>query len=354
MKVEIKGRCWDRKGKVSGQRPATPSKSKAAVTKVVWSVWLWDKVGRQLRLNVLNTPLPFNSPLMIPWQNKVTSLSKVPSFHSLTIDAKICSWGKGAYRFWDVWDVGSGVATLPWLLTQRTFQLPLRSPCPTPLSTQEEISESCVPGFVLALTHLPSSPWMWLFTTVSWPHDTLMTCFHNPKKILKTTYRFKAKFCMVFVYSPIRSKQSCLWIISCKETEWHVIDTDTNRYIMKWKCYHSVVSDSLQPHGLQYARLLCPWNSPGKNTRVSCCSLLQEIFPIQGSNPCLLHFWQILSCLSQQGSPRYTIHIKKLALLTTLSPDHPFLCSGLSSSISLGNVSSRPPVQLLLLGMSRT
>ena len=31
---------------------------------------------------------------------------------------------------------------------------------------------------------------------------------------------------------------------------------------------HSVVSDSLRPHGLQPARLLCPWNSPGKNTRV--------------------------------------------------------------------------------------
>ena len=31
----------------------------------------------------------------------------------------------------------------------------------------------------------------------------------------------------------------------------------------------SVVSDYLQPHGLQISRLLCPWNSPGKNTRVA-------------------------------------------------------------------------------------
>ena len=30
----------------------------------------------------------------------------------------------------------------------------------------------------------------------------------------------------------------------------------------------SVMSDSLQPHGLQPARLLCPWNSPDKNTGV--------------------------------------------------------------------------------------
>ena len=52
---------------------------------------------------------------------------------------------------------------------------------------------------------------------------------------------------------------------------------------------HSVLSDSLQPHGLQPTRLLCLWNSPGKNTGVSCCFLLQGIFPTQGSNPGLLH-----------------------------------------------------------------
>ena len=32
----------------------------------------------------------------------------------------------------------------------------------------------------------------------------------------------------------------------------------------------SVVSDSLWPHGLQSTRLLCPWNSPGKNTGAGC------------------------------------------------------------------------------------
>ena len=38
------------------------------------------------------------------------------------------------------------------------------------------------------------------------------------------------------------------------------------------------MSDSLQPHGLP-TRLLCPRNSPGKNTGVGCHSLLQGIFP---------------------------------------------------------------------------
>ena len=61
----------------------------------------------------------------------------------------------------------------------------------------------------------------------------------------------------------------------------------------------SVVSDSLRPHGLY-----SPWNSPGQNTGVSNLSLLQGVFPTQGSNPGLLHYGWILYHLSHQESPR--------------------------------------------------
>ena len=61
----------------------------------------------------------------------------------------------------------------------------------------------------------------------------------------------------------------------------------------------SVVSDSLQPH-----RLHGPWNSPGQNTGVGSLSLLQGIFPTQGSNPGLPHCGRILYPVSHQGSPR--------------------------------------------------
>ena len=44
----------------------------------------------------------------------------------------------------------------------------------------------------------------------------------------------------------------------------------------------SVVSDSLQPRGLKPARLLCPWDFPGKNIGVGCHFLLQGIFLTQG------------------------------------------------------------------------
>ena len=93
--------------------------------------------------------------------------------------------------------------------------------------------------------------------------------------------------------------------------------------------------DSVQPHRRQPTRLLCPWDSPGKNTGVGChfllqcmkvksesedaqseppgkpmntgvgsLSLLQGIFPTQKSNQGLLHCRRILSQLSSQGSPK--------------------------------------------------
>ena len=61
----------------------------------------------------------------------------------------------------------------------------------------------------------------------------------------------------------------------------------------------SVLSDSLQPHGLYI-----PWNSPGQNTEVGSLSLPQGILLTQGSNPGLWHCRRILYQLSYKGSPR--------------------------------------------------
>ena len=58
------------------------------------------------------------------------------------------------------------------------------------------------------------------------------------------------------------------------------------------------MSNSLQPHGL-----CSPWNSPGQNTGAGGPhSLLQGIFPTQGSNPGLPHCRRILYQLSHHGS----------------------------------------------------
>ena len=65
----------------------------------------------------------------------------------------------------------------------------------------------------------------------------------------------------------------------------------------------SVMSASLQPHGLQPARLLCPWDFPGKNPGLGGCAIFQGIFSIQGSNP-HLHWQADCLLLSYLGSPR--------------------------------------------------
>ena len=59
---------------------------------------------------------------------------------------------------------------------------------------------------------------------------------------------------------------------------------------------HSVVSDSLQPHGLYCTKLLYPWDFPGKNTGLGCQFCLQGIFPTQELNLYLLYllYWQVL------------------------------------------------------------
>ena len=49
--------------------------------------------------------------------------------------------------------------------------------------------------------------------------------------------------------------------------------------------------------------LYSPWNSPGQNTGAGSLSLLQGIFPTQGSNPDLPHCRQILCQLSHKGNP---------------------------------------------------
>ena len=55
--------------------------------------------------------------------------------------------------------------------------------------------------------------------------------------------------------------------------------------------------------GLEPTRLLCPWDSPAKNTGVGCHFLLRGTFPDQRLHPHLLH-WQAGSLLlSRQGNP---------------------------------------------------
>ena len=80
---------------------------------------------------------------------------------------------------------------------------------------------------------------------------------------------------------------------------------------------------TLRPHGLQPARLLCPWHSPGKNTGVGCHFLPQGIFPTQGSNWHLLHCRRILyhwATREARWKSRYLYKPMNFPILT-LQPD---------------------------------
>ena len=72
-----------------------------------------------------------------------------------------------------------------------------------------------------------------------------------------------------------------------------------------------IMPNSLWPHELHPARLLCLWDLPGKNTGVGCHFLLQGSFPTQGSNRGLLHCRQILYWLSYQRKPQ-THHLQHI------------------------------------------
>ena len=86
-------------------------------------------------------------------------------------------------------------------------------------------------------------------------------------------------------------KNWSFWTLVLEKTLQSTLDSESES--------HSVVSDSLRPHGLY-----SPWNSPGQNTGEGSCSLLQGIFPAQDSNQGLPQCRQILYQLSHQESPR--------------------------------------------------
>ena len=84
-------------------------------------------------------------------------------------------------------------------------------------------------------------------------------------------------------------------------TVWYhlYVTPKNNTNEVKWSERHSVMSDSLWPHGLYSL-----WNPSSQNTGVGSFSLLQGIFPTQGLNPGLQHCRWNLYQLSHKGSPR--------------------------------------------------
>ena len=102
------------------------------------------------------------------------------------------------------------------------------------------------------------------------------------------------------------------------------------RYILGNHCVclvASVMSNSMPPYGLSPTRLLCPWDSPGKNSGVACHALLQGIFLTQELNPCPLDWkYGILTT----GTP---VCVCAKLLQLCLIPCDPMDCSPPGSSV---------------------
>ena len=108
-----------------------------------------------------------------------------------------------------------------------------------------------------------------------------------------TPWPFSSPFLIYLLTTKRKSNKNCL---SSYRRSW---SHNNYRAIGLWK-WKSLSRDPwTQPHGLY-----SPLNSPGQNTGVGSLSLLQGIFPTQGSNPGLPHCGQILYKLSHKGSPK--------------------------------------------------
>ena len=121
---------------------------------------------------------------------------------------------------------------------------------------------------------------------------------------------------------------------------------------MKWKSEkwsRSVVSDSLQPHGLQPTRLLHPWDFPGKSTGVSCHWLLHGLGVFLLKNiiawtPGFLSSFYIqlpwtLKSLLQHHSSKASI-LRRSAFFT-VQLSHPYMTTGKTIALTRLTLSAK-------------
>ena len=149
--------------------------------------------------------------------------------------------------------------------------------------------------------------------------------------LLRELFPFLSMFVVIFAtlklcINPVLHLEllECLKVLNCLSRFLLVSLTSLSGATSKVKAMvcvsRLVLSVSLLSHGLQVIRLLCSWNSPGKNIGMCCHSLLQGIF--------LTHCGQILCRLNHH----YCCSVAKSCL--TLC--NPMNCStpGFRSSLS--------------------
>ena len=115
----------------------------------------------------------------------------------------------------------------------------------------------------------------------------------NSIKLLRNGKKKKKKLSISDLYLYWLTEEWLLWVrMQCADGCFGKISFR----LTSSKPFRAVCANSLQsglalylPYGLEPARLLSPWDSPDKITRVGCCAHPQVIFLTQVSNPCLLY-----------------------------------------------------------------
>ena len=109
-----------------------------------------------------------------------------------------------------------------------------------------------------------------------------------------------------FTFLPARHRRGLPWWLSGKESgcnEGDRFDPRVGKIPWRIEWQPTLVFLPGESHGQKSLAGYSPWNSPGQNTGVGSLSLLQGIFPTQGSIPGLPHCRQISYQPSPQGSP---------------------------------------------------
>ena len=121
----------------------------------------------------------------------------------------------------------------------------------------------------------------------------LNSCIHSQTIILidKSGFDMKVDILSFTLMNKKKVKQQ-RWISEFLFPQWH----ELLLFWIRVSESHSVMPDSLWPHGLYSS---C--NSPGRNIAVGSLSLLQGVFPTQGSNPGPPHCRQNPYQLSHNG-----------------------------------------------------
>ena len=146
------------------------------------------------------------------------------------------------------------------------------------------------------------------------PFHLFMLCFSKSIIFLKPKTAFEVS---VFYNTSNSFAGLCVYVLSCLSY--------VCLFATAWTLAH---------------QLLSPWNSPGKNTGVGCCALLQGIFLTQGLNLPLLH-WQLGSLpLEPPGSSSVQVCRKYLGSVVKNPPANAGdagLIPGLERSSEEGN-----------------